>query len=135
MKTLKLIFLLLLTVSCSNALARNDKLVGNWIRIGGDSAWGRIDIDDSLRAKGYRMCGDILCGEPVIFRLASYGQTRLTVFHTRATGSVTEPNGNFTATEIIEVENGKMTVREYQKSNTPGYPSLIYTMIMAKGRR
>ncbi|WP_413578147.1 hypothetical protein ACLVWU_06350 [Bdellovibrio sp. HCB290] len=135
MKFLKICFLLISTLFFSTAFATNEQLVGTWTRVGGDSAWGKIEIDRSLNAKGYRICNDTICGEPVRFRLASYGRTKLTISHTRATGRVLEDRKNFTSTNFFEVQGGRLTVREYQKSNIEGYPSLQYTMIMAKGRR
>jgi hypothetical protein len=110
----------------SYATITKSDLRGDWVYFRGDATFDRININREMIATGFRKClGDTACGDRKIFKLATYGRTKLlSSVHNMGTGEISELKLNFTATEVLKIQGDELMLREYRAYNVmPGAPS------------
>ncbi|WP_413586907.1 hypothetical protein [Bdellovibrio sp. HCB274] len=137
MSTIKIFSSLLPFLICSPSFATVSQLVGSWTAIGGARSWQRIDISRGMIATGYRVCSGGICEGREVFRLTSYGRTKfLSPIHNVATGKVVDKENGFVATEVFELRNNQLILREYINLSTrPGGKDSVLETTFARLRR
>jgi hypothetical protein len=100
---------------CGTSFATDSDLVGNWVATSGDLSWARLEITRNMRVTGYRNCTQPTgCTEKSEFLLTSYGRTKLfSGTHNIGSGHIVDQVNEFTATEVLEVREGQLFLKEY----------------------
>ncbi|MBO9667703.1 MAG: hypothetical protein J7501_12920 [Bdellovibrio sp.] len=114
MKTIRTLVVAFALFGSVSSFATVSELVGSWTAIGSNRSWDRIDISNNMIATAFRTCRDGVCEGRAIFRLTTYGRTEFfSPLHNVATGEVRDKEHGFTATEILELKESRLVVREY----------------------
>jgi hypothetical protein len=119
------------SIGCCTSFANNSDFVGHWTAVDGDKSWARIDIDKDMLVTAYRTCAGQAassCDQKSHFQLTTYGKQSDSIPRKEDVGSghVVDDTYHFKATEIFEIRDRQLFVREYVDfSSMPGSKDML----------